>query len=183
MNSGGQYQLPGPACALEYLNILGGNGSIRVVIIVKWRKLQGNCVSGTVELFTRDRNSMPRLEQSEVCSRHLINVSHTYYLESVQTVFPGPTTTSSQRLICSPFHLPRILESFLFFLGPFLMLHLVPDLGSYLGLSLIPPNNKPPLPVTHSVVNLREPLSHIYPKFIMLYLLKKRDGEMEHDLS
>lgn len=39
---------------------------IRVVIIVKWRELQGNCVSGTVELFMRNRNSIPRLEQSEV---------------------------------------------------------------------------------------------------------------------
>lgn len=48
------------------LLLMGGDGSIRVVIIVKWRKLQGG-VSGTVELFNRDRNDMPRCEQSEVC--------------------------------------------------------------------------------------------------------------------
>jgi hypothetical protein len=59
--------------------LLVGNGSLRVVIIVKWRKLQGNRVSGTVELFLRDRNGIPRLEQSE-------------------TVFPDPTTGNNQRL-------------------------------------------------------------------------------------
>jgi hypothetical protein len=54
----------------------------------------------------------------------LINVSHTYYLGSVRTVLPGPTTISSQRLIWSPFHLLRILESFLFFYDPFILLPL-----------------------------------------------------------
>jgi hypothetical protein len=59
--------------------LLVGNGSVRVVIIVKWGKLQGNRVSGTVELFMRDRNGVPRLEQSE-------------------TVFPDPGTGNKQRL-------------------------------------------------------------------------------------
>jgi aryl carrier-like protein len=49
------------------LLLVGGNGSVKIVIIIKWTKLQGGRVSGTVELFMRDRNGMPRLEQSEVC--------------------------------------------------------------------------------------------------------------------
>jgi hypothetical protein len=65
------------------LLLVGGNGSIKVVIIVKWTKLQGGRVSGTVELFMRDRNGIPRLEQSEVCSRLLINILHTSYLNFV----------------------------------------------------------------------------------------------------
>ncbi|KAF9250119.1 hypothetical protein DTO027I6_319 [Penicillium roqueforti] len=60
------------------LLLMGGDGSIRVVIIVKWRKLQGG-VSGTVELFNRDRNDMPRCEQSE-------------------SIFPRPATGNNQRL-------------------------------------------------------------------------------------
>ncbi|KAJ9294937.1 hypothetical protein DTO271G3_6499 [Paecilomyces variotii] len=61
------------------LLLVGGNGSIKVVIIVKWAKLGGSRVSGTVELFMRDRNDMPFLKQTE-------------------TVFPRPTTTNRQRL-------------------------------------------------------------------------------------
>ncbi|KAJ9255403.1 hypothetical protein DTO207G8_3159 [Paecilomyces variotii] len=61
------------------LLLVGGNGSIRIVIIVKWAKLGGSRVSGTVELFMRDRNDMPILRQTE-------------------TVFPRPTTTNRQRL-------------------------------------------------------------------------------------
>ncbi|KKK25591.1 hypothetical protein AOCH_000088 [Aspergillus ochraceoroseus] len=66
---------------LDGMNMLlvGGDGSIKVVIIVEWTRLQGGRVSGTVELFMRDRNGMPRLVQSE-------------------TVFPPPATASSQRL-------------------------------------------------------------------------------------
>ncbi|KAJ5781471.1 uncharacterized protein N7518_009954 [Penicillium psychrosexuale] len=60
------------------LLLVGGDGSIRVVIIIKWRKLQG-CVSGTVELFERDRNGMPILQQSE-------------------TIFPRPANGNSQQL-------------------------------------------------------------------------------------
>ncbi|KAJ9315242.1 hypothetical protein DTO271D3_4409 [Paecilomyces variotii] len=54
-------------------------GSIKIVIIVKWAKLGGSRVSGTVELFMRDRNDMPILKQ-------------------IETVFPRPTTTNRQRL-------------------------------------------------------------------------------------
>jgi hypothetical protein len=78
------------------LLLVGGNGSIKVVIIVKWKELQGDRVSRTIELFMSDRNGMPRLEQSEVCSRLLINVSHTYYLKFVRSVFTRSTTASSQ---------------------------------------------------------------------------------------
>ncbi|KAJ9203610.1 hypothetical protein DTO164E3_2532 [Paecilomyces variotii] len=61
------------------LLFVGGNGSIKIVIIVKWAKLGGSRVSGTVELFMRDRNNMPILKQ-------------------IETVFPRPTTTNRQRL-------------------------------------------------------------------------------------
>ncbi|GFF71996.1 hypothetical protein IFM47457_03025 [Aspergillus lentulus] len=46
------------------LSLVGGNGSINVVIIVQWTRLQER-VSGTVELFVRDKNGMPTLQQSE----------------------------------------------------------------------------------------------------------------------
>lgn len=46
----------------------------------------------------RDRNGISRLEQSEVCSKLLINLSRTYYLKFVQTVFPAPITGNNQRL-------------------------------------------------------------------------------------
>ncbi|PKX89817.1 uncharacterized protein P174DRAFT_378604 [Aspergillus novofumigatus IBT 16806] len=46
------------------LSLVGGNGSTNVVIIVEWTKLQER-VSGTVELFVRDTNGMPTLQQSE----------------------------------------------------------------------------------------------------------------------
>ncbi|KAJ9238589.1 hypothetical protein DTO169E5_4789 [Paecilomyces variotii] len=61
------------------LLLVGGNGSIKIVIIVKWAKLRGSRVSGTVELFMRDRNDIPILKQ-------------------IETVFPRPTTTNLQRL-------------------------------------------------------------------------------------
>lgn len=80
------------------LLLMGGNGSVKIFIIVKWTKLQGARVSGTVELFMRYQNGMPRLEQSEVYLRHLINGSHTYCLVFVQIVFPRPTTARGQRI-------------------------------------------------------------------------------------
>lgn len=50
------------------LNILlvGGNGDIKVVIIIKWSKLTGYRVSGVAELYKCDRNGIPVREQSEV---------------------------------------------------------------------------------------------------------------------
>jgi hypothetical protein len=63
------------------LLLVGGNGSTNVVIIVQWTRLQGARVSGTVELFVRDSNGMPTLQQSEVYSRYIIMfLSHAYYL-------------------------------------------------------------------------------------------------------
>jgi hypothetical protein len=79
------------------LLLVGGNGSTKVIIIVTWTRSPG-CVSGKVELFTHDRNGIPKLDQSEVCSRLFINVSHTYYLRLVQTVFPRPANANSQGL-------------------------------------------------------------------------------------
>ncbi|GFF34895.1 hypothetical protein IFM46972_04386 [Aspergillus udagawae] len=55
------------------LLLVGGNGSTNVVIIVQWTRLQEARVSGTVELFVRDSNGMPTLQQSE-------------------TIFPRPAT-------------------------------------------------------------------------------------------
>lgn len=55
------------------LLLVGGSGSVSVVIIVKWTKLQAR-VSGVAELFVRDRNGIPILQQTEVCLRYLINV-------------------------------------------------------------------------------------------------------------
>ncbi|KAF7114477.1 hypothetical protein CNMCM5793_008781 [Aspergillus hiratsukae] len=60
------------------LLLVGGSGSTNVVIIVIWTRL-GARVSGTVELFMRDQNGIPRLDQSE-------------------TIFPRPATASNQRL-------------------------------------------------------------------------------------
>jgi hypothetical protein len=51
----------------------------------------------TGELFVRDRNGMPTLQQSEVCSRYSINVSIAYCLNLVQTIFrvlPRPTANA-----------------------------------------------------------------------------------------
>ncbi|KAJ5622583.1 hypothetical protein N7528_005815 [Penicillium herquei] len=48
------------------LLLVGGEGAIKIVLLVKWTRIQGNLVSGTIELFARDRDGMPRLRQSEV---------------------------------------------------------------------------------------------------------------------
>jgi len=83
------------------LLLVGGNGSIKIVIIVKWAKLRGSRVSGTVELFMRDRNDIPILKQIEI--RIFEAFSSMFYLLIawylyIQTVFPRPTTTNLQRL-------------------------------------------------------------------------------------
>lgn len=80
------------------LLLVGGDSSVKIVIIIKWAKLKGGCVSGIVELFKNDRNGMPRLDQSEVCPRILTNISHPNYLNFVQTIFPRPSTAGSQQL-------------------------------------------------------------------------------------
>lgn len=53
------------------LNVLlvGGNGDIKVVVIVKWSRLAENRVSGVAELYKCDRNGMLVCKQSEVCLR------------------------------------------------------------------------------------------------------------------
>lgn len=48
------------------LLLLGGNGHIKVVILLKWRRVQNVYVSGVVELYKRDRTGTPTLEQQEV---------------------------------------------------------------------------------------------------------------------
>jgi hypothetical protein len=78
--------------------LLVGSGSIRVVILVKWSMLQGGRVSGVAEVFMRDRNGVPKLVQSEVCSRLLVSLSYTYYLELVQIIFPRPADGENQVL-------------------------------------------------------------------------------------
>ncbi|KAJ5186482.1 hypothetical protein N7449_011246 [Penicillium cf. viridicatum] len=64
------------------LNILlvGGDGSIKVVIIIKWSRLTGNRVSGVAELYKCDRNGIPVREQREV-------------------IFPHDSTTVNQQLV------------------------------------------------------------------------------------
>ncbi|GIK02050.1 hypothetical protein Aspvir_006093 [Aspergillus viridinutans] len=61
------------------LLLVGGNGSTNVVMIVQWTRLEEARVSGTVELFVRDENGIPKLEQSE-------------------TIFPRPATPNNQSL-------------------------------------------------------------------------------------
>ena len=80
------------------LLLVGPNGAIKVVIIVKWQKLQGARLSGTVELLKRDRYAMPGLEQTVVCSRQLVSSPHTYCLIFEQTIFPQPTNAITQSI-------------------------------------------------------------------------------------
>lgn len=51
--------------------LVGGNGAIDLVALLKWRKLSDNRVSGTIELYKRDNANIARLIQQEVCSRQL----------------------------------------------------------------------------------------------------------------
>lgn len=74
------------------LSLVGGNGSINVVIIVQWSRLQER-VSGTVELFVRDKNGMPTLQQSEVCSRYMTIFS--MLIPVVQPIFPRPAAPNN----------------------------------------------------------------------------------------
>jgi hypothetical protein len=60
--------------------LLAGSRATRVVILIKWNKRQGGRVAGIAEVFTKDQFGVPQLDQSEVCSRHLINLSYTYCL-------------------------------------------------------------------------------------------------------
>lgn len=52
--------------------LVGANGRVRAVIILKWSKVQTRHVRGFAELFMLDRNGMPRLAESEVCSYAMV---------------------------------------------------------------------------------------------------------------
>jgi hypothetical protein len=60
------------------LLLVGGNGSIKIVILVKWTRLLNSQVSGTVEVLTRDRNRMPVLQRGMF--KIYNSISHAYYL-------------------------------------------------------------------------------------------------------
>lgn len=46
--------------------LVGGNGNIKIVIIIKWTKEKNGHVSGILELYRNDRQGIPRLQQTEV---------------------------------------------------------------------------------------------------------------------
>jgi hypothetical protein len=46
--------------------LVGGDGSIKVVIIIKWSRHAPNRVSGVAELYKCDRNGIPVRDQREV---------------------------------------------------------------------------------------------------------------------
>lgn len=46
--------------------LIGGNGEIRAVIIVKWTRHANLHVDGLLELYRLDRQGMPRLQQREI---------------------------------------------------------------------------------------------------------------------
>lgn len=56
------------ADAREWL--VGGNGAVRAVILVNWTtsSTEERQMRGSLELWALNREGMPRLSQSEVCS-------------------------------------------------------------------------------------------------------------------
>lgn len=46
--------------------LIGGNGAIKIVILVKWTKHANNSVSGVLELYRNDRQGIPRRTQTEI---------------------------------------------------------------------------------------------------------------------
>ncbi|KAJ6120433.1 hypothetical protein N7523_004713 [Penicillium sp. IBT 18751x] len=46
--------------------LIGGNGAIKIVLLVKWTKHTNGSVSGTLELYRNDRQGIPKLRQTEV---------------------------------------------------------------------------------------------------------------------
>ncbi|KAJ5859928.1 hypothetical protein N7534_005205 [Penicillium rubens] len=60
--------------------LVGGDGSIKVVIIIKWSRHAPNRVSGVAELYKCDRNGIPVRDQREV-------------------IFPHNPTTGNQQLV------------------------------------------------------------------------------------
>lgn len=57
------------------LLLRGGNGKIKIVIVLKWKKLSGRRVTGDAELWMNDGAGVPKLQQREVCSLFLDNIS------------------------------------------------------------------------------------------------------------
>ena len=53
--------------------LVGGNGSVNAVIILKWKFERNSAsVTGVAELYACDSNGMPTLRQSEVFSSNLL---------------------------------------------------------------------------------------------------------------
>jgi hypothetical protein len=46
--------------------LVGGNGAIKIVLLVKWTKHSNNSVTGVLELYRNDRQGIPQLRQTEV---------------------------------------------------------------------------------------------------------------------
>lgn len=46
--------------------LIGSNGAIKIVILVKWTKHANNSVSGVLELYRNDRHGIPRRAQTEI---------------------------------------------------------------------------------------------------------------------
>lgn len=46
--------------------LIGGNGAIKIVLLVKWTKHANNSVSGVLELYRNDRQGIPRRTQTEI---------------------------------------------------------------------------------------------------------------------
>ena len=47
--------------------LVGGNGDVKVVILIKWNKIgRSDRVRGFVEVYSLDPNGMPKLRQTEV---------------------------------------------------------------------------------------------------------------------
>ncbi|KAJ5405254.1 hypothetical protein N7465_006538 [Penicillium sp. CMV-2018d] len=45
--------------------LIGGNGVIKAVIIIKWTRQGNSTVGGILELYRNDRQGIPKLEQRE----------------------------------------------------------------------------------------------------------------------
>jgi hypothetical protein len=46
--------------------LVGGNGAIKIVLLVKWTKHSNNSVTGVLELHRNDRQGIPQLRQTKV---------------------------------------------------------------------------------------------------------------------
>lgn len=73
------------------LLLVGGDGDIGAVVLLKWQILSGTrYVRGFVELYVRDRNGMPIRRQQEVCSRSLVYLTDSP--TEFRLFFPLPKT-------------------------------------------------------------------------------------------